>query len=61
MTNPLYDRIVAAWPHLATLADRARRGDPQARNALAVSVLFGAQKAPLTASDTLAIAKWAPK
>ena len=62
MTTPagIYDRISTAWPHLGNLADKARRGDVQARNALATSVLLAAARAPLTAQDILAVSRTQP-
>ena len=54
----IYDRIIAAWPHLTTLATRARAGSVSAHNTLATNVLQASVRDPLTAKDIWDIAKW---
>ena len=57
----IYQRMKTAWPHLSTLAKRARAGNTSARNALATNVLSGSIKPPLTTQDTWTISDWHPQ
>ncbi|MCY4559001.1 MAG: ParB/RepB/Spo0J family partition protein [Chloroflexi bacterium] len=57
-TTGIHDRIIAAWPHLGLVADRARQGDLHARKVVATTVLMGAIRSPLTLHDIRDISKW---
>ena len=56
--SDIYDRIIAAWPHLEALVNRARTGDLAARNTVATNVLLGIARDPLTIKDIWQIAQW---